>query len=92
VPGNLRYPIFAGSVDPDLRYVGFDLTAAQAAGTAADPGWFLAFAEHPTETRFGPPVTGDPLAGTGVTAAVVAERTLRLPVRVLIHAADLLTP
>ncbi|AEB45443.1 hypothetical protein VAB18032_21715 [Micromonospora maris AB-18-032] len=89
--GNVAYPIFGGTLGADLRYFGFDLTEEQATGLTDPPGWFFVFAEQPTETRFGPPPTGDPLAGAGVTAAEVARRTLRLPLRVLIHAADLLT-
>ncbi|WP_428964882.1 hypothetical protein [Micromonospora fluostatini] len=91
VAGTVAYPIFGGALGTDLRYFGFDLTQDQATGRTDAPGWFFVFAEQPTETRFGPPPTGDPLAGAGVTAAEVARRTLRLPLRVLIHAADLLT-
>ncbi|MEV4627320.1 hypothetical protein AB0J90_13610 [Micromonospora sp. NPDC049523] len=91
VDGNVSYPIFGGGIGADLRYFGFDLTYDQAIGTTTPPGWFFVFAEQPTETRFGLPKTGDPLEGTEVTAAEVARRTLRPPLRVLIHAADLLT-
>jgi hypothetical protein len=36
-----------------VTFFGFPLTVAQAFGTAGDAGWFFAFAEQPTEPRFG---------------------------------------
>ncbi len=93
VTQNVEYPIFSGAIEPDVRFFGFGLSAADAVGTtlpAAPPGWFFVFQEQPTETRFGPPASGDPLAGTGTTAADVAQRTLHPPIRVAIHASALL--
>jgi hypothetical protein len=46
-------PRFAGRLDPDLAFYGFDeLTAAEAAG------WYFVFQEHPTAPRFGLDVAG----------------------------------
>jgi hypothetical protein len=53
----LRYPIFRGVRDPDVTFIGFDLTERQARGTAfqfdAEGGWFFVIQEQPTEPRFG---------------------------------------
>lgn len=42
---------------PDLRFIGFNLTASQAKGSVApednDPGWFFLIQERPGEPRFG---------------------------------------
>jgi hypothetical protein len=50
-----RYPIFRGTLAPDITFFGFDLSVDDArGGTAAAPeGYFFVFQEQPTETRFG---------------------------------------
>ena len=52
-----RYPLFRGTLSPDITFVGFDLTAAEARGGQRDAGgpagWFFVFQEQPTEPRFG---------------------------------------
>ena len=53
-----RFPVFKGSMDPDLVFFGFNLSQADA--TAGD-GWYFVLAEHPTEPRFGL----EPGAGSG---------------------------
>lgn len=64
-PEDEKHPIFFGKMKPDVTFVGFgDLTAEQAKGSGADPGWFFVIQEQPTEPRFGlvapeTPVTGD---------------------------------
>jgi hypothetical protein len=56
---NLKEPIFKAEIEPDLRFLGFDLTAQQAKGNpkpppdADDPGWFFVIQERPGEPRFG---------------------------------------
>jgi hypothetical protein len=54
---NRRDPVFAASVDPGLRFVGFDLTAAEVPGSTDpaddDAGWFFVLQERPGEPRFG---------------------------------------
>jgi hypothetical protein len=90
VPGNVAYPFFAGSLLTDIRFFGFSLTEAGARSGPAGPGYFFVFQQQLTETRFGPGPSGPPALGAGVTSADVAVATLRRPVRVAIHADDLL--
>jgi hypothetical protein len=52
----VKAPVFAGTLEPDIAFFGFELTPAQARGVtdpSGDPGWFFVLAEHPTEPRFG---------------------------------------
>jgi len=52
----IRTPLFEAKVDPDIYFIGFDLTALEArGGTKAtdDPGWFFVIKERPGEPRFG---------------------------------------
>jgi hypothetical protein len=54
---NRRDPVFAASVEPGLRFVGFDLTADEVPGSTDpaddDAGWFFVLQERPGEPRFG---------------------------------------
>lgn len=54
---NLLEPIFKAEVLPDLRFLGFNLTIAQAKGSIEpqdnNPGWFFVIQERPGEPRFG---------------------------------------
>src|SRR5581483_10319941 len=54
------FPIFRGTIDPDMVFFGFALSST-AATTGA--GWYFVLAEHPTEPRFGfePATTKTPL-------------------------------
>jgi hypothetical protein len=45
--GAIKLPLFRGRMDPDVTFVGFDLTAMD----ARDRWWFV-FEEQPTEPRF----------------------------------------
>jgi hypothetical protein len=61
-PGDQRQPVFAGLLEPDIVYVGFDLTDVD---LKTGEGWFFVLQEQPTEPRFGfdqPPATGTPPA------------------------------
>lgn len=52
----VRLPLFEAKVDPDIYFLGFDLTAAEAKGGTKptdDPGWFFVIKERPGEPRFG---------------------------------------
>lgn len=53
--GEIRWPVFQGWLEPDVRFLGFDLTAAEARGGNDDdsPGWYFVIQEQPTEPRFG---------------------------------------
>lgn len=60
-----RFPIFRGTLSPDITFFGFNLPAADArGGTAAAPlGFFFVFQEQPTEPRFGlEPQSSDPVS------------------------------
>lgn len=56
-----RYPIFRGTLSPDMTFLGFNLTAADArGGTPTSPyGFFFVFQEQPSEPRFGLEPTAD---------------------------------
>jgi hypothetical protein len=60
-----RYPLFRGTIPPDMTFLGFNLTAADArGGTAAAPdGFFFVFQQQPSEPRFGlePTAAHDPV-------------------------------
>jgi len=50
----LRMPLYGAKVDPDITFLGFDLTAEAARGVDEDdPGWFFVIRERPGEPRFG---------------------------------------
>jgi len=134
-PDDERHPVFRGTLQPDVTFVGFDLTSDE---VTADPGWFFVLQQQPTEPRFGldeapylegktevpPLVTWNDLNWahlapdettlqqlgfvsvgkfnlvptsqvTGVwgrNSAHMAYITRQLPVRVAIHASELLHP
>jgi len=51
-------PLYEAKVDPDITFLGFDLTEEQARGGTGDhpddePGWFFVIKERPGEPRFG---------------------------------------
>lgn len=48
-----RYPLFRGTIAPDVTYLGFDLTIDEARGGDDDLGWFFVIQEQPTAPRFG---------------------------------------
>jgi hypothetical protein len=68
---NLTFPVFRGTLEPDITFFGFDLTPDEAlydpyhgdGGTEpddhADEGWFFVLQEPPAETRFGMDVGAD---------------------------------
>jgi hypothetical protein len=49
-PAMESHPLFRGTLKPDVTFLGFALTKAEA---IADPGWFFVIQEQPTEPRFG---------------------------------------
>ena len=51
-PARRRDPLFAGRLDPDIRFA-FNLTAATARGVTSSDGWYSVFQQHPTAPRFG---------------------------------------
>jgi hypothetical protein len=54
-PEDERHPLFRGSLKPDVTFLGFNLTEAQAKGEPPhDPnGWFFVIQQQPTEPCFG---------------------------------------
>ncbi|MDX6526813.1 MAG: hypothetical protein QOI43_2324, partial [Gaiellales bacterium] len=60
----VKTPLYEARVDPDIAFIGFDLTAAVALGGSGeqpgdDPGWFFVIKERPGEPRFGFDVSRD---------------------------------
>jgi hypothetical protein len=60
-----RFPLFRGVAPPDVTFFGFQLTDAEARGSAqpgGDPGWFFVIQQQPGEPEFGLDVDpgGDP--------------------------------
>lgn len=56
--GRLRTPLYEAKVDPDITFIGFDLTSKEAKGgsgkgSSTEPGWFFVIKERPGEVRFG---------------------------------------
>ena len=54
----LRMPLYEAKVDPDITFIGFDLTAKEVKGgtgksNSTEPGWFFVIKERPGEPRFG---------------------------------------
>jgi len=50
VPQDEVHPIFRGSLEPDITFIGFTLTPAE---VVAGSGWFFVLQQQPTEPRFG---------------------------------------
>lgn len=59
---NIQEPIFEAEIEPDLRFLGFNLTISAAKGDPTppevegdpgNPGWFFVIQERPGEPRFG---------------------------------------
>jgi hypothetical protein len=60
----VKTPLYEARVDPDIAFIGFDLTAPVARGGTGehpddDPGWFFVIKERPGEPRFGFDVSRD---------------------------------
>jgi hypothetical protein len=54
----VRLPLYEAKVDPDITFIGFDLTEEEARGGTGEhpddePGWFFVIKERPGEPRFG---------------------------------------
>ena len=62
----IKFPVFKASVDPDIRFFGFDITADKARGDANprtdadDWGWYFIIQQLPGEPRFGMDVAFSP--------------------------------
>ncbi|WP_123537425.1 hypothetical protein [Halosimplex salinum] len=60
--GDVKHPLFRGTLDPDITFFGFDLTEDEA---VADPGWFFVVEEPPSEPTFGLDVAVDDPEASG---------------------------
>ena len=54
----IRSPLYEAKADPDIYFLGFDLTVLEAQGgngqhPGDDPGWFFVIKQRPGEPRFG---------------------------------------
>jgi len=60
---NLQSPLFKAEIEPDIKFLGFNLTISMVKGSKnrADnnPGWFFVIQERPGEPRFGLDDQGD---------------------------------
>jgi hypothetical protein len=63
------HPLFRGTLDADVTFVGFDFTRNEA---LADAGWFFVLQQQPTEPRFG--LDDDPF-GPGESGIVPPLKT-----------------
>ncbi len=55
---DIKYPLYGAKVEPDITFLGFDLTAEEAKGGTGvsgdtEPGWFFVIEERVGEPRFG---------------------------------------
>jgi len=66
VASEIKFPVFKASVDPDIRFYGFDLSVEQARGGDApqlesdDWGYYFIIQQLPGEPRFGMDVSFEP--------------------------------
>jgi hypothetical protein len=88
------HPVMAGVLEPDVAFFGFAITQndAMGSGNSSQPGWFFVIQEHPCAPRFGVEPAAPPAALTpGANSASTANAYLQPPVRMAIHARDLLS-
>jgi hypothetical protein len=69
VPADEVHPIFRGTLEPDVTFIGFNLTPAE---VVASPGWFFVLQQQPTEPRFG--MDDDPF-GPGESGVIPELKT-----------------
>lgn len=54
---SIKTPVFKAEIEPDIHFLGFDLTASVVRGSPDpaenNPGWFFVIQERPGEPRFG---------------------------------------
>ena len=49
----LRRPLFSAQIDPDYKFVGFDVATNDALGDTMEPGWFFVLKERAGDIHFG---------------------------------------
>ena len=52
-PAEQRQPIFRGTTEPDVSFVGFQLTLAEAREDTGPGSWYFVLQQPPTDARFG---------------------------------------
>lgn len=57
--GELKYPIFSAKIEPDITFLGFDLSFDDLTGQGSPGGWFFCIKEAPTGPRFGMDIASD---------------------------------
>jgi hypothetical protein len=93
-----RYPEFRGTIDPDITYLGFQLSIEDARGHDGELGWFFVIQEQPAAPRFGLDEPGDGPPAAPATwsdldwADVVSPGTDLATVRHVTIAGPLATP
>jgi len=68
-PADERYPVFRGTLEPDVTFVGFPLTAKE---VVTGDGWYFVMQQQPAEPRFG--LDDDPFA-PGESGQIPALKT-----------------
>jgi len=85
-----RHPVLRGTLSDDAAFFGFPIAPGE---VAAEPGWFFVIQEPSAEPRFGVEVDEpepDKRLRPAGDAAATAQALLQRPVRVAVHARDLL--
>ena len=66
-----KYPLFLAQLEPDLLFMGFDLTPEEVNGSVdpdeQKPGWFFVIKERPGEPRFGLDLADSPASEVATT-------------------------
>ena len=66
-----RHPLFRGTLEPDVVFFGFDLTADEVRGVddpqSTNQGWYFVLQEPPSEPRFGLDVPGGIVGGVAAS-------------------------
>ena len=73
-----QMPIFSGSMQPDITFVGFNVTTAAATGRDGGASYYLVIQEHPTEPRFG--IDAEVSMGTATHLSASAPPPVGLPI------------
>ncbi len=58
----IKTPVFEAKIDPDIYFLGFDITSDEALGDdsiTSKPGWFFVLKERAGEVRFGMDISSD---------------------------------
>ena len=75
-PTDEKLPVFSGTAEPDINFLGFAVPADQVANNSPDhpQGYYLVIQQHPTEPRFGLP-DGTPTGGASHVSIASAPPT-----------------